>query len=153
MGRTRRKEREHRLSVGRQTDGTTPVLLVRPQSVALLRETVRLLVGYACYLLPAPDRSKRDRSPHKYVMRSGFKMRQSTSEGGGLVANPPRSFGGGGDDHSDLGPSFAFGKYSTFFGRFSSLSGHLPVRITFYEVIGSRIGIDAWYDRVHPLRP
>lgn len=33
------------------------------------------------------NRNNRDRSPHKYVMRSGFKMRQSASEGGGLVAH------------------------------------------------------------------
>lgn len=37
---------------------------------------------------PSKSRSNRDRSPHKYVMRSGFKMRQSASEGGGLVAHP-----------------------------------------------------------------
>ncbi|CAB1118783.1 unnamed protein product [Ectocarpus sp. CCAP 1310/34] len=36
----------------------------------------------------------RDRSPHKYVMRSGFKMRQSASEGGGLVAHPRVAAGG-----------------------------------------------------------
>eukprot|EP00903_Cladosiphon_okamuranus_P010191 g9650.t1 len=35
----------------------------------------------------------RDRSPHKYVMRSGFKMRQSASEGGGLVAHPRGGLG------------------------------------------------------------
>ncbi|CAM9153187.1 unnamed protein product, partial [Hapterophycus canaliculatus] len=40
----------------------------------------------------------RDRSPHKYIMRSGFKMRQSASEGGGLVANPRA---GGGDENLD----------------------------------------------------
>ena len=39
-------------------------------------------------------------------------MRQSTSEGGGLMANS-RGFGGGsggGDDPSDLGARFAFGE-------------------------------------------
>eukprot|EP00752_Nemacystus_decipiens_P016768 g15005.t1 len=37
----------------------------------------------------------RDRSPHKYVMRSGFKMRQSASEGGGLVAHQRGGLGFG----------------------------------------------------------
>ncbi|CAM9223121.1 unnamed protein product, partial [Ectocarpus sp. 6 AP-2014] len=43
----------------------------------------------------------RDRSPHKYVMRSGFKMRQSASEGGGLVAHP-RAAGGGEESLEDI---------------------------------------------------
>eukprot|EP00904_Undaria_pinnatifida_P003118 jgi/Undpi1/12807/HiC_scaffold_7.g02474.m1 len=51
--------------------------------------------------------SKRDRSPSKkYVMRSGFKMRQTCSEGGGLVTNTSRGFG---DDSTHLGARLAFG--------------------------------------------
>ncbi|CAN0150297.1 unnamed protein product, partial [Ectocarpus sp. 4 AP-2014] len=42
-----------------------------------------------------------DRSPHKYVMRSGFKMRQSASEGGGLVAHS-RVAGGGDESLEDV---------------------------------------------------
>ncbi|CBJ33731.1 myosin-like antigen [Ectocarpus siliculosus] len=67
----------------------------------------------------------RDRSPHKYVMRSGFKMRQSASEGGGLVAHP-RAAGGGEESLEDI----LGGGKRLVFGNAHSSSVNLPRFLT-----------------------